>query len=145
MPDELRSPLEKALVAPALSIQTPGELGSESSWHWPSCQEEASRWLGFNKLTLMNWLSSSGLSVHQAEPSQVQPNPRLSPQRTVKEHVQLTTHWGPSMEDKVLVAGAFIVGLLWNQFFWPPSYWGSSGNCTGPRLGVFMYITFLPC
>ena len=45
---------------------------------------------------------SSGLSVHPSRAQPGQPNPRLSPQRTVKEHVQLTTHWGPGMGDKSL-------------------------------------------
>lgn len=54
MPDELRSPLAKALVAQALNIQTPGGAGIRELLALAQLSgREASRWLGFNKLALM--------------------------------------------------------------------------------------------
>lgn len=85
-------------------------LGSESSWHWPSCQEERHR----DGLDSTSWLWWIGFQLwalsppSRAQPGQ--PNPRLSPQRTVKEHAQLTTRWGPSMEDKSLGCWGFFCG-----------------------------------
>lgn len=105
MPDELRtSPAE--------------ELGSESTWHQPDSLGER----GQDGLVLTSWLWCLGIQCwvlslpSRAQP--VQPDPRLSPQRTVKAHVQFTPHRGPGPRQKsgwlgVLLAysGAISFGL----------------------------------
>lgn len=80
MPDELRSPLEKVLVAQALSIQTPGGAGIRELLALAQLSgRKALRWPEFNKLALMTWLSALGSQSTQAEPSQVSPTPGCHP------------------------------------------------------------------
>lgn len=80
MPDELRSPLEKALVAQALSIQTPGGAWDPRALGTgPAVRKRGIEMAWIQQADFDELAFSSGLSVHQAEPSQVSPTPDYHP------------------------------------------------------------------
>lgn len=141
MPDELRSPLAKVLVAQALSIQTPGGAGIRELLALAQLSgREASRWLEFNKLALMTWLSAL-----DAQSTKQSPARSAQPQTVTPEDCERARAFNYPLRTRHGRQKSWLLGLFW----WVCFGISSSGlqiirapqeTALVPGLGVFMYI-----